>query len=457
MTTDAGAAGVPRFDVVLRGYDRRQVDEHVARMSRTIARMRSDLDIIRSQPLPAVGPDPLRPSPQPRPGESPDMIGNFTDRMQGILQKAEEEAAEIRNRARAAARSEEERAKSQVADLTRQRDALAAEVARLRQERDGIAAGRETASPTSVLRPSPGGAPSGPPVSRTRDGGQGGPGSGADSPGAQPAPRPRPGPGAPVPARAAQPGPGGQGGQPGPGRPGPGQSGPVGQPGPGQQGSGQQGPGQSGPTGQPGRGSGPGQSGQPGPGQPGQPSHGPQGPGPQRPGQGGPPPGQPGQPGQQQPGQRPAAAQGQPQSMHPPGTPEPQPSDLFRPMDPARQAQAEAARAQQGGQRPGGKPEETALVGAAGQQRPPAPGGVDATRRADSASHRPGQPGPGQNGQPQGQPGQPGQQPPNGRNGQPPRSPEATVLTSARPGEQQKPEDQGGRAPGRSPSGSRSG
>ena len=32
MTTDAGAAGVPRFDVVLRGYDRRQVDEHVARI-----------------------------------------------------------------------------------------------------------------------------------------------------------------------------------------------------------------------------------------------------------------------------------------------------------------------------------------------------------------------------------------------------------------------------------------
>src|SRR5262245_26484972 len=115
MTTDAGAAGVPRFDVVLRGYDRRQVDEHVSRMQRTIVRMRSDLEIIRSQPLPAVpGQDGRsRPTPHPRPGmpggQQPDMIGNFTDRMQGILQAAEEEAAEIRNRARGAARAEEER------------------------------------------------------------------------------------------------------------------------------------------------------------------------------------------------------------------------------------------------------------------------------------------------------------------------------------------------------------
>jgi hypothetical protein len=155
--------------------------------------------------------------------------------------------------------------------------------------------------------------------------------------------------------------------------------------------------------------------------------------------------------------------------MHPPGSPEPQPSDLFRPMDPARQA--EVARAQAGA----GQPEATALVNAAGQQRPPAPG-VEATRRADSASHRPGQPGqPGQNGQPgpngpgpngHGQPQ--GQQPngaPNGRNGQPPngqgpgqppRSPEATVLTSARPNEQ-KPDDKSGRAAGRAPAGARSG
>src|SRR3954469_10325353 len=110
MTTDPGVSGAPRFDVVLRGYDRRQVDEHVARLQRAVARMRADLELARSQPIPVVsspsrgppGPAPPgarpRPTPRPRPGgpmphgESPDMIGNFTDRMQSILQAAEEEA-----------------------------------------------------------------------------------------------------------------------------------------------------------------------------------------------------------------------------------------------------------------------------------------------------------------------------------------------------------------------------
>ncbi len=43
MTSDAGPPGAPHFDVVFRGYDRRQVDEHVARLHRVIARMRADL------------------------------------------------------------------------------------------------------------------------------------------------------------------------------------------------------------------------------------------------------------------------------------------------------------------------------------------------------------------------------------------------------------------------------
>src|SRR4051812_20317961 len=106
MTTDPGVSGAPRFDVVLRGYDRRQVDEHVARLQRAVARMRADLELARSQPLPVVaspsggvpapgqqGAPGVRPRPTPRPrpggpmphGESPDMIGNFTDRMQSIL------------------------------------------------------------------------------------------------------------------------------------------------------------------------------------------------------------------------------------------------------------------------------------------------------------------------------------------------------------------------------------
>ena len=144
MTADVGGPGAPRFDVVLRGYDRRQVDEHVGRLQRVLARMRADLETARSQPLPLVPPAPgfapglppppagrARPAQRPR-ADQPDMIGSFTDRMQNILQAAEEEAAEIRSKARAAALAEAESARAEIADLHRQRDGLRAEVVRLR-------------------------------------------------------------------------------------------------------------------------------------------------------------------------------------------------------------------------------------------------------------------------------------------------------------------------------------
>ena len=60
MTNDGGGSGAPRFDVVLRGYDRRQVDEHVARLQRIIGRLRADLEAVRSQPLPIVSPSASR-------------------------------------------------------------------------------------------------------------------------------------------------------------------------------------------------------------------------------------------------------------------------------------------------------------------------------------------------------------------------------------------------------------
>ena len=170
MTADGSdrSFGAPRFDVVLRGYDRRQVDEHLSRLQRLMGRMRSDLDAARTQQAPPIGPPTPaggrpRPTPRPRPDGSPptggnDVVGTFTDRMHAILQAAEEEAAEIRNKARAAARADEERAaalraatraeeetaRKTVADLVRQRDAVLAELTRVRGQLEGLLSGPTT-------------------------------------------------------------------------------------------------------------------------------------------------------------------------------------------------------------------------------------------------------------------------------------------------------------------------
>ncbi len=162
MTADGSdrSFGAPRFDVVLRGYDRRQVDEHLSRLQRLMGRMRSDLDTARGQLGPPPGGGRGRPTPRPRPDGSPptaanDVVGSFTDRMHAILQSAEEEAAEIRNKARAAVRADEERAaglraavraeedaaRRTLADLVRQRDAVLAELTRVRGQLEGLLSG----------------------------------------------------------------------------------------------------------------------------------------------------------------------------------------------------------------------------------------------------------------------------------------------------------------------------
>ena len=94
MTADGGdrSFGAPRFDVVLRGYDRRQVDEHLSRLQRVMGRMRSDLD---ARPCPAgagrrapdpggrpSAPDPAAASDGSPPTGAHDVVGTFTDRMQ---------------------------------------------------------------------------------------------------------------------------------------------------------------------------------------------------------------------------------------------------------------------------------------------------------------------------------------------------------------------------------------
>ena len=232
MTADVGGPGAPRFDVVLRGYDRKQVDEHVARLQRVLGRMRADLETARSQPLPLVPPPGfgpglpppppgpgLRPRPAHRPrGDEGDPIGTFTDRMQNILAAAEEEAAEIRGKARAAARAERESVRAELADLVRQRDALRSEVARMRGQLDAMRSAVGAGPGGGVAVGGPGG---GPAAGRPGPAGSSGPsGPGGDDadrtavdPGAARQQPGKPRPGAPSPAGGLSPaalaGPGG--------------------------------------------------------------------------------------------------------------------------------------------------------------------------------------------------------------------------------------------------------
>jgi syndecan 1 len=123
-----------------------------------MGRMRSDLDAARGQLGPASGRG--RPTPRPRSDGPPptganDVVGTFTDRMNAILQSAEEEAAEIRKKARAAVRADEERAaglraavraeedaaRRTLVDLVRQRDAVLAELTRVRGQLEGLLSG----------------------------------------------------------------------------------------------------------------------------------------------------------------------------------------------------------------------------------------------------------------------------------------------------------------------------
>ena len=154
------SVGAPRFNVVIRGYDRRQVDEHLSRLQRRFNVMRRGLDSAHSQAVPA---SPGMPGARPRPrpeglppgGDRPDVVGAFIDRLQAIVQAAEKEAGEIRGKAQAAARAEEERAaaaraaaraaeetvRTSLAELVRQRDAALADLARVRGQLEALRSG----------------------------------------------------------------------------------------------------------------------------------------------------------------------------------------------------------------------------------------------------------------------------------------------------------------------------
>jgi hypothetical protein len=167
--------GEPRFDVVLRGYDRRQVDAYVSRLQRIVAVMRSELGANESGRItdtPSGGTRP-RPSPRPRPHPAadagPDTIDSFTERMQSILQAAEEEAAEIRRQARRSVQADEEGLRRRLGELVRQRNIVLGDLNRLRSQIETMLSGSSARMPLapphgeqpprSGQHPGPGGPP----------------------------------------------------------------------------------------------------------------------------------------------------------------------------------------------------------------------------------------------------------------------------------------------------------
>jgi syndecan 1 len=160
---------VPRFNVVLRGYDRRQVDEHLSRLHHRFNVLRRRLDSARSQAVraspgvPGARPHPTlqpRPKDMPTGGDRPDVVGAFIDRLQAIVRAAEKEAGEIRGKAQAAVRAEEERAaaaratacaaeetvRTSLAELVHQRDAVLSDLARVRGQVEALRSGPSTRS-----------------------------------------------------------------------------------------------------------------------------------------------------------------------------------------------------------------------------------------------------------------------------------------------------------------------
>jgi len=188
----------PHFDVVLRGYDRRQVDEHVSGLRRMNAQLRAQLAVRErrragsstGQALEGALSDTIpearrSPTPDRRGGADegatggPDMVGAFNDRLRGILQAAEQEAQLVRSKAAESLLAEHAESRAALAELRAQRDAVVDELVRLRGRLDEIVSGpaRPSSSP-----------PPGPPRPGAPWRGPGRP------PGPPPFPGPRPGP-----------------------------------------------------------------------------------------------------------------------------------------------------------------------------------------------------------------------------------------------------------------------
>ncbi|GAA4736500.1 hypothetical protein [Actinomycetospora chibensis] len=167
----------PHFDVVLRGYDRRQVDEHVAGLRRMNAQLRAQLAVRErrrsaapetsvssglegrvSDTIPEARRADHHETGDAAPG-SPDMVGAFNDRLRGILQAAEQEAQLVRSKAAESLLAEHAESRAALAELRAQRDAVVDELVRLRGRLDDIVSGptRPSAAPPAPPRPGPAG------------------------------------------------------------------------------------------------------------------------------------------------------------------------------------------------------------------------------------------------------------------------------------------------------------
>jgi ribosomal protein L29 len=209
--TPEEAAG-PHFDVVLRGYDRAQVDDHVAGLRRMVAQLRAQLAVReRRRPgpeeaAPARGelaatlqegarttPPPVDASasaPTVPPGsmaaEEPGGVEAFNERLRGILQAAEQEAQLVRSKAAESLLAEHAESRAALADLRSQRDSVFDELVRVKNHLDELV--------SNSGRPNPPPRQWGPGPQRGPRGPYGGPGPYGPAP-----------PGGPVPLRATAP------------------------------------------------------------------------------------------------------------------------------------------------------------------------------------------------------------------------------------------------------------
>ncbi|MGI8814204.1 MAG: hypothetical protein ACR2G2_02620 [Pseudonocardia sp.] len=169
--TGGDQAPAARFEIVLRGYDRRQVEEHISTLERTIAQQHADLEQARRAPAPsapssngvaaepAAAQQPGSMFEPPKPGAEressggglkPEMISSFTSRLQSILQAAEDEAEEVRNNARTFAQAEEQATLARVEELERRRQSVLSELGRVRTQLEGLLGPAERPPVTAV-------------------------------------------------------------------------------------------------------------------------------------------------------------------------------------------------------------------------------------------------------------------------------------------------------------------